>query len=153
MPTRMASRKGLRHYGNGRGLVAEFAQATGRTTGSANQRLYGNGNLKRELIEFVRLCKQRGQLDVLDRYMREIIAELEAPAAAPTLTLELADRAQEADGAEDVRERRYWQTRSLADLSMAIRAKDVEIATAIQLRDAMVAEERRLLAVEEGGAA
>lgn len=149
MATRMGSRKRLHHYGNGTGLVAEFAQQTGRTVGSANQRLYGNDNLKKETLAFIRLCKQRGQLDILDRYMREILAELEAPDAVPALTLELADKAQEADGAEDVRERRYWQTRSLADLSMAIRAKDVEIATAAQLRDAMVAEERRLLALED----
>ena len=78
----------------------------------------------------------------LEHYFADIRAAYENRVAKP-LTPELSQWANEADQGEENAVLKFWQTNSDRDLSLAIRAKDVEIARAIAERDAMIAEEQR----------
>lgn len=78
----------------------------------------------------------------LEHYYAEIRAAYENR-VAQRLTPELSQWANEADQGEENAVLKFWQTNSDRDLSLAIRAKDVEIARAIAERDAMAAEEQR----------
>lgn len=136
--------KGRRWGTDGRSdpVARSAAAVLGRSPAYVERLLRAKNGVNVRCAEIIKAFRRLGDEVRLERFFACIRSAYENRAPA-SLTVELVQSEQEADGAEDAAELRYWQTRSDKDLSLAIRAMDTAIVRQVAVRDAMMAEEQR----------
>jgi len=142
--TRSSEPNGRRWGDRGRSdpVAREVAGQLGLRETYLEKLLRAKTGLNVRVAEILKAFRRLGDEVRLERFFAPIRAAYENK-NPPALTGELLQAEQEADGAEDVAELRFWQSRSDKDLSLAIRAMDTAIVRQVAMRDALQAEEQR----------
>lgn len=102
MTTTLKVERGAGHYGRKPSLEVRFAERTGRTPGSAGQRLSGNNRLETDAVEFLTICREDGRLAEGEGFLHRLQTAFRGERTVPW-TPQLVQDAADLDAVEDPR--------------------------------------------------